>query len=278
MDNREKIADLTALIVGYNESRHLHNCISTLDFCSQIVYVDLGSEDNSVSIVKKFKNTTIINYSKTKIIEHVYKEIVPNLNCDWLLIMDPDERITSGVKYSILEMNFNSLLKYEKAVVFRFPEKYFFKGKHLKGTRWGGIKNRLLIFNKNYVEFTGLVHNGIKIKEDYNYINFGYDAYKDNSVIHFWCDGYRHFISKHLRYLKEEAESKFKIGERTRLFHLIKIPFFCFYNSYFIEKGFKDGLRGFFLSILWSWYNLSAYTRLYIYLKRENHKKKDINY
>jgi hypothetical protein len=273
MDSIKHTSTLTALIVGYNESNHLYDCLSSLSFCESIIYVDLDSNDDSINMVKQFKNATIIKYSKTKIIEHVYRDIVPSLECDWLLIMDPDERVTSGLKKSILSLDYNRILKVQKAAAIRFPEKYYFKRKILKGTRWGGIKSRFLIFNRNYAVFTGLVHNGINLKPGFTVINIPYIESEKNYVMHFWCDGYLHFIGKHKRYLKEEAVSKFNTGERTRILHIIIKPIYSFISSYFIEEGYKDGFRGFLLSGLWSWYNTSAYIRLYIYSKKINSTK-----
>ena len=42
------------MVVGFNEEKLLSNCLSSLFFCDEIIYADLGSKDLSIEVAESF--------------------------------------------------------------------------------------------------------------------------------------------------------------------------------------------------------------------------------
>lgn len=81
---------ISSIVIGFNESKKLAGCLNSLMFCDEVVYVDLGSSDDSLIIAAKFVNK-IFNYKLVPAVEFAQAVFVPKLKHDWILYIDPDE-------------------------------------------------------------------------------------------------------------------------------------------------------------------------------------------
>ena len=73
-------------------------------------------------------------------------------------------------------------------------------------------------------------------------------------------------ISKQLgninRYSRYEADEMIKAGVNFKFFIWIIGPILIFFKRYFLQLGFLDGWRGFFMAIYTSFYFFVSYTKL----------------
>ena len=84
-------------------------------------------------------------------------------------------------------------------------------------------------------------------------------------------DDKQNFIKKHLRYLKDEGRDRYEKGDRISVFGIVGHVFYQFIKCFFITKGYKDGLTGFYLSLFWVWYTANSNISLYlISIKNKN--------
>lgn len=241
---------ISALVVTLNEAHIIKECLESIQFCDEIMIADLGSEDNIKEVVYGLV-TKIIVVKKEPIVELVHASLFEVLKNDWILIIDPDERITEGLFNEV-----KNFFPFESTIgSCAVACKYYFKRKELKGTNWGGIKYRILLAHKDRFAFTTSVHRGRSNKDNFITKTIRYDENKKNYIIHYWCNSYRELIEKHKRYLAFEGESQYMSGLKYKglLWH-VKQSLYSFYKSYSIDKGFRDGFTGLFLSIFWMWY------------------------
>ena len=256
---------ITVFIVCKNEGYLLTKTLSALTFCSEIIVLDMGSTDKTKEIVNSFGAIYkfIESEDYVEIALKKYNQIATN---EWILISDPDEYTNSNLVNDVIN-NFQSYCKNYKIGIIYAPIIYFFKKHKLKGTRWGGVKYRQYLFNINAVEFTGLVHQGIKTKLGYN--DFYIPFYGKNYIEHYWATSIISLYKKHKRYLINEGESKYSKGERINLFKVILTPFNTFLTSFFTLKGYSDYYIGFLLSIFNAWYQYNVNLNLYRYQKNK---------
>jgi hypothetical protein len=182
----------------------------------------------------------------------MHAELLPDIDSEFVLIIDPDERIDPVIQKQIQKL----LIKCEADIgVVYVPCQFYFGRKALKGTVWGGKNMRRLIFRTKAVDFNGEVHKGYGLKDGYKKYNIDWDI--NNFVHHYWMQDSIQFISKHKRYIIGESRTMYSIGKKFSWLKIISTPIKEFYYSYFIKNGIKDGIYGVLLSMFWAWYKTS---------------------
>ncbi len=254
---------ISAVICGFNEIKHLRRSLPI--FCANIdkvYYFDLGSEDGSCEYAKSFLNCEVISIRREETVEIVHAKYVKYLNGDWFLFPDPDEI------YPIeLLLIIKKTIDQDEGLIGLISAdlNFYFKGKRLKGTRWGGIKTRGVAFNKNRIMLSEDVHRSKSLLDEFKGCKIS-----DLPIEHYWMSSYRQLVAKHIRYLKHEGQSRFRNGIMLTKTELYLSPLRSFVDCFLIKQGWKDGFTGLFLSFFWTWYNTVANIRTYKYAKNIN--------
>lgn len=256
---------ISAIIVGHNEASILENCLKSILFCDEIIYIDLESSDNSIALVESL-GVRSIRHKRVPAVEIIHEEYVSKLKHDWVLIIDPDERVDVELYKDIFKL-FEEGIPYNIGGIY-VPWQFYFKKYPLKGTPWGGQNFRLLLLNKNKYKLSGAVHAGRNPIDPFIDYFLPYNGNSSNVDHHYWMNGFRQLIEKHRRYLTLEPESRYKMGKRSSVKRVIAMPFWEFKYAFFEKRGYKDRWRGVLLSIFWSWYQSMAELGLYSYQKK----------
>lgn len=247
------------MVVGYNEAHFLEACLSSISFCDEIVYTDLGSTDDSIAIAEKY-SATIFHREKVPSCEFIQAEMVHKLKNDWVIFIDPDERVDVKLKEDI-EFEFKGFQLNELLGAVSVPWVFYFKKHKLKGTVWGGSNEKVLLVNRNRFHFKPIVHFGRELVEGFSALSIPYK--KVNCLHHYWMNSYKVFIAKHRRYLKNEPQDRYDLGHRVGRKKLITGFFDAFSESFFTKNGYKDGLIGLYLCAFWGWYEYSIVFKMY---------------
>ncbi len=242
---------ISAMIVGFNEAHLLKSCLHSISFCDEIYYTDLGSSDNSIEIAREF-GAIIQTHGKVPSCEMIQAKVVNQLKNDWVVFIDPDERVDESLSVEIVQ-RFEQIKNDNTIGAVMVPWLFYFKKHRLKGTVWGGINAKYFLVHKNRFEFEPVVHYGRKILPGFKTIKIHYDG-KNKALHHYWMNSYSVFLKKHFRYLKNEAMDQYNMGVKQSLKKLPLKPFQAFNQSYFKCKGYKDYFIGFFLSVFWAYY------------------------
>lgn len=259
---------ISALVVTFNEEKRLRECLQSILFCDQIVVVDLGSKDKSAEIAKEFA-TDFMVHELVQFGEEVWPELFPFLKYDWILRMDPDEIFSEGLIESVRETISSTE---SNAGIITVPYQYYFLGRPLNYTIWGGIRNLPKIMNRKRINLHPRVHNGCSLKNGYSTLDITSGA--KNAVKHYWVDNYQQLFSKHFRYIKAEGKSRYERGERISLLSFIKQPFRACLYSFLRCKGWQGGGTGIFLSVFYGWYVLMSLFSLGVYQLLVNSEEK----
>jgi glycosyltransferase involved in cell wall biosynthesis len=259
---RQDKLPLSALVVSYNEGDILARCLASIQFCDEITVYDLGSSDDSVEVARA-AGALVRKHKRVPHAELLYIEELPKLRNDWVLLTDPDEEVSPELRKELFK-KFDKLSTTVATV--RVPMQYYFKSHELKGTIWGGIRFHRFLIHRKRAYFRPLVNTPVSIKEGFETEVWPYSG---GIIHHYWVRGYREFFSKHKRYITKEGKAGYERGERTSYRDIIRSPWRSFYRCLIMEKGYRDGLIGIFLSLFWAWYNTSVLFKL----KREQIKR-----
>ena len=259
LNNEDVQLPITAIVVGLNESFVLRNCLPSLTFCKEIHYFDLGSTDGSIVLATKL-GAKVTEIEKVPFVEIVLASKVPEAETEWVLLIDPDEVLPLPLQFYLAALM--ERIRHDPHVgSITAPWQFYFKGKKLRGTAWGGLNSKILIAHRERVVFEPQVHIGKRLRQ--NFVNLQVESLQELAIEHYWMQSWRQLASKHIRYLKGEGEARFCSGQRVTLLDLLKEPFKSFHYSYIKKRGYKDGLTGLTLSVFWSWYQTSANIQLY---------------
>jgi glycosyltransferase involved in cell wall biosynthesis len=87
---------VSVCIVCRNEADKLEPCLESLDWADEILVLDLNSTDDSASIAQAH-GAKVIQREPLPVVEWLRNEIAAAARNDWILALDPDERVTPGL-------------------------------------------------------------------------------------------------------------------------------------------------------------------------------------
>lgn len=253
---------ITGLVVTYNEERRLHACLNCLAFCEQLIVVDLGSTDQSVSIAREH-GAEVISHRRVPFAEELWPEVVPLARNDWIIRIDPDEVYPP----LLVEDLVNAIVDDERAGMIIVPYQYYFGEVPLHTTHWGGTKYYGWIVHRGRVVLKPLVHTRPECKPGYVQVRIERKA--GNVVQHYWVDGWSQLIEKHTRYIRLEGESRYATGARFSWRTWVRGTLGALKRSLVDDRGLFGGLLGIALSFFYAWYVSMSLLSLRRYQRRK---------
>jgi (heptosyl)LPS beta-1,4-glucosyltransferase len=252
---------ISALVVTFNEERRLDDCLRSLMQVEDVIVADLGSTDRSVEIAQGM-GFRVVDHPWVPIGEMVLPGTMPLMQNDWVIRVDPDEVLPSQLLEDIMQLEVD-----EKIGIVQVPYQYYFLGKKLDTTIWGGVRPIPRIINRNRVNVTSDVHRALNCRPGYE--SYMLPSRPENAVIHYWADSYQQLITKHERYIAMEGESRYNNGFRFTLKSFLLNPLRSFASSFIKGSGWRGGWNGWFLSFFIAFYEARALLSLNRHEKAE---------
>jgi glycosyltransferase involved in cell wall biosynthesis len=239
---------VSVVIVTRNEEKNIGDALESVKDFEDIVVVDSFSEDRTVEICKKYTYRVYQHewqgYAKQKQMAVDYAEK------PWVLILDADERVTQRLKSEIMEE-----IKNASFSGFYIPRKNFFLGKWIRHGGWRpDYTLRLFLKDMAFIE-DRKVHEKVVVK--------GKVGYLKNPLEHYTYRTVSDYIKKMDRYSTLSAEELREKGVNPGLITMVVHPLSTFFKMFFLRGGFMDGIHGLILAILYSYYTLLKYLKLW---------------
>ena len=247
---------ITVIISVKNEALNLPSCLEKLKRFNQIIVVDSGSTDATVSIAASM-GAEVLQFNWNGKFPKKRNWTLQNANIlnQWVLFIDADEFVTEAfvneVATKIQDTNYN-------AYTIQF-ENYFMD----KKLRYGYGFQKTALFKKTEGAYE-------KIEEDFwshldmevheHPIIEGKIGLIQAKVIHKDFKTLEHYIDKHNAYSSWEAQRYIQLNKTNNgkltfnqkikygLLNTGLLPLFYFIGAYFLKLGFLDGKEGFYLA------------------------------
>jgi (heptosyl)LPS beta-1,4-glucosyltransferase len=87
---------ISACIVCRNEGDRLDDCLASVAWADEILVLDLESTDDSADVARR-RGARVIPHEPVPIVELVRNEVASHAKSDWILVLDPDERVSPGL-------------------------------------------------------------------------------------------------------------------------------------------------------------------------------------
>lgn len=256
---------LSVVISAYNEEVKIEDCLRSVQFADEIIFVDNESTDDTIEIAKKYTNKIYTRPNNPML--NVNKNYgFTKAAGDWILSLDADERVTPELAKEIshlIEVNGRG----DKLNGYFLPRKNIIFGKWIKHTGWYP-DHQLRLFRHGFGKFPEKhVHEMIQAD--------GLTEYLKEHIVHYNYDSVLQFLQKlGAIYAPNEADQLIESGYSFDWKDTIRLPAKEFISRYFAREGYKDGLHGLILSLLMAFYHFIVFVNIW---ERQGFKQIDDN-
>lgn len=250
---------ISLVVITKNEEKNLLRCLQAADFCSELIVVDSGSIDCTLSIAEQcgariFKR----DWTGYRDQKNYGSECASQ---EWILCIDADEVVSPELKQSIL-----TEFQTEPSVDgFEMNRHSYYSGKLINHSGWQP-EWRLFLYRKGKATWGGnephtiVLFNGKKNKRLHG------DLY------HYTYASIRQHITKNVAAAYDSAVAMHSAGRKANLLDLLIRGPWATFRAYVLKLGFLDGFYGFVIALSTGFYTFLKYAMLRELARQEKHK------
>jgi glycosyltransferase involved in cell wall biosynthesis len=238
---------ISIFIITYNEAHIISKCLEKLKSFDEIIVVDSGSTDATVSICESFGAKVISNEFENFGLQKQFA--LEQTTHDWVLSLDADEVLSDALISEI-----HNIKHQENINAYTIPRTHVFLNKIFK---YGAESKRPIVrfFDKKFGKFTpDKVHETIEIDGTIGKLHqemLHYTVFDVNTAIH-----------KQIKYAMLSGELLYEKNKKSNVLKIIiKFPF-DFIKYYFLQRNFLNGYAGFTWSMFAAFSNYLKYAKL----------------
>ena len=260
---KNNMGKLSVVISAFNEEKKIEDCLKSVSFADEIIFIDNSSTDSTSKIAKKHTSKVFVKENNPML--NVNKNFgFSKASEEWILSLDADERVSEKLREEIkLAISDSQLI----TSGYWIPRKNIIFGKWIEHTGWYP-DYQLRLFKKGKGRFEEEhVHEMIKLE--------GKTDKLESTIVHHSYENVSHFLKKTLLYTENEADQLIKKGYSFSWQDSIRFPTKEFVSRFFARDGYKDGLHGLVLSLLMAFYHLLVFVSIWEKLKFKQIEEKE---
>lgn len=235
---------ISVCILTKNASATLRATLESVRSFDEVLLLDNGSTDDTLSIAKTFANVKVFT-SPFIGFGPLRNEAAKFASHDWILVLDSDEVLSSAFIEELKTLQFTPQIAYS------FPRHNYYNLKRIRGCGWDP-EHVARLYHRKFTQFSpSQVHERLE----------AIHTVKIHSpILHTPYRSTSDFLAKMQHYSTLFAE-QYKGKKRSSFSLAIGHAMFAFFRSFILKRGIFCGREGFLISL----YN--ANTTLYKYLK-----------
>jgi glycosyltransferase involved in cell wall biosynthesis len=263
---------VTAIVIAFNEEHDLGECLASLAWCDEIVFVDSGSTDRTREIAERHGARIFVRpfagFSDQK------NFAAAQARYDWLLSLDADERVSDDLREEIL----HALSSASAVAGFYIPRLNLWLGLPIRHGGWWP-DHTLRLYRRSGACWVGHAHEAVVVEgptgvlrhpivhksldDVHDHLRKGLCASvlelkeakrRDLRLCWFpplglYFSWLREFLSGPRTMLRARMLYKERLKNKVDLAWLLPFhPFLRFFYMYVVRAGFRDGAAGFWLA------------------------------
>lgn len=245
------MSKISVVINTLNVEEKIGKLIKSLKWADEVLICDMRSDDKTAEIAKN-SGARVVFHKRLPFVEPARNFAVSEAAGEWILILDPDERVSSDLS-SYLRKIADGLKQIDYV---RVPRKNIIFGRFMKASMWWPDYN-IRFFKKGSVKWTDQIHKIPEARGE----GLDFPAEEKFAIIHHHYESISQFLEKMLRYTTVQSNELLEQGYKFDWKDLLRKPLGEFLSRFFANRGFEDGLHGLTLSFL------QAFSFLVVYLK-----------
>jgi glycosyltransferase involved in cell wall biosynthesis len=227
---------LSVIIITQNEAHQISQCLASVSWCDEIIIVDCGSTDDTVTQCHQFTNNIFIRddwqgFGVQK------NRALAKATGEWILSIDADERVSPALQQEIKRAIIQPTVS-----AFRIPRQSYYCGRWIKHSGWSP-DYVIRLFRRQCANFTNdLIHEKVQVWQ-------GKVSTLTTPLLHYSFTSLEEVLEKINRYSSLNAQMYYEQGKRATLTKAIGHGVWAFIRTYLLQAGFLDGREGFILAI-----------------------------
>src|SRR5439155_26587695 len=145
------MARVTAVVNTLNEEAQLPACLESLRWATEIVVVDMHSDDRTREIAAAF-GCRVFQHERTGYVEPARNFALQQASHPWALVVDADERVSAALASWIANE-----LDTTDAAAFRIPRRNFYGQRWITCCGWFPDE-QLRLFRRELVSYSDRIH------------------------------------------------------------------------------------------------------------------------
>lgn len=249
--------ELSAVVVAHEPDPRLSDALASVSFADEVILVALDGFEGAEAVAREV-GAELIEHPEVPYVEMARRRVVERVENDWVLFVDPDERVSRSLAQDIRRTLLESGPEVGSVVV---PWQFYFRGQELTTTVWGKENQRkTALVHRERVRLHPAVHRGIELRSGYRSVRIEREA--DNVLHHYWCDSYGEFFRKHRRYLRHEGEGRRHRGMSFSWARMTRETVASLARNLVYHRGMVGGVDSIALSFLHAWYTARSWLSL----------------
>ena len=238
---------ITATIITLNEERNIARAIESLRCCDEIFILDSGSVDRTVELAEKLG---------ARVIEAGWRGYAGQKNWaaeqathDWILSLDADEALSEALEAEIWNLKKNGP-QYD---AYTMPRLAQYLGRWILHSGWYPDR-KVRLYHRAKAKWIGdVVHESVQAD--------GRVGHLQANILHFTCDSLSEHLKSLDRYTTLAAQDLAARHVPIGLWRLLLDPPWTFVKTYFLQRGFEDGLEGVIIAYMAAFYTFLKYSK-----------------
>ena len=225
---------MSVVIPTLNEASRIGGLVDDLSWADQIIIVDGGSSDRTVSIATNGGADVLIIRGRT-IADQRNAGIALARN-HWVLALDADESVTAELRESLGRLTRSGG---KSPAAYRVRSRNWHLGRELRHGPWGRDW-KVRVFSRDQRFAVRRVHENLEVLDDVGTL--------DGALLHHPYSDVAHQVSKVATCARWAADDLRAGGRRPRVWDMLVRPAWRFVRDYLIMSGWRDGAAGFVVS------------------------------
>jgi glycosyltransferase involved in cell wall biosynthesis len=236
---------ISAAIICFNEERNIERCLEAVSWCEQIVVVDSGSTDRTLSLVGRFPAEACVRKFDTYINQKNFA--LDRCRHDWVLSVDADEVITPALAEEIRRLPFD-------APGYQLLRRTYLGDRQIRRGHWAR-DYQVRLFRRWRGRWGGSnPHERVVLN--------GAARRLRNPMLHYSFRNRQEFLDRNRKYTEMLADYLARQGRKTYPGEAMLHAVGNFVKGYLLRRGFLDGEAGLFLAYHYSRLSYLKYSLL----------------
>ncbi len=250
------MSNISFILFSFNEEKRIEHVVRNLAPYGEVILLDGGSTDQTQSIAERHGARFITRpqskqvYVETQEMLEFAKSVAKG---SWFFWSYVDNLLPATLLEKLEELSRQDTHKYVYVPVYTYL--------------WGEVKHPIIkasyscFFKRDFVDFSKNQIHGMGSFTGKREEILHLPMKLEYAIRHFSLYDVQKFVTGHARYGIAEAEQRYNNGKRFSVFYMLGSMSHYFWLFY--KRGFKAGVKGLYIALLYAFFRLIVSVRLY---------------